>query len=71
MQFEDFGIGGINVASAAPRAVPRAPHSSLAHQTNLDICERIIPGDVKRDAPIIAAGLWHGVNCDQMIPRLP
>ena len=44
-------------------------YNSLTHHTNLDTYERIIPDDVKKDAAIIAAALWHTANRDQMIPR--
>ncbi len=44
-------------------------YGSLTHHTNLDTYERIIPDDVKRDAAIIAAAVWHAANRDQMIPR--
>jgi carboxypeptidase Q len=44
-------------------------YGSLTHHTNLDTYERIIPDDVKKDAAIIAAAVWHAANRDQMIPR--
>jgi hypothetical protein len=44
-------------------------YNSLTHHTNLDTYERIIPDDVKKDAAIIAAAVWHAANRDQMIPR--
>jgi hypothetical protein len=44
-------------------------YNSLTHHTNLDTYERIIPDDVKKDAAIIAAAVWHAANRDQMIPK--
>jgi carboxypeptidase Q len=44
-------------------------YNSMTHHTNLDTYERIIPDDVKKDAAIIAAAVWHAANRDQMIPR--
>jgi carboxypeptidase Q len=44
-------------------------YNLLTHHTNLDTYERILPDDVKKDAAIIAAGVWHAANRDQMIPR--
>ena len=44
-------------------------YNSLTHHTNLDTYERIIPDDVKKDAAIIAAAVWHAANREQMIPK--
>ena len=44
-------------------------YNSLAHHTNLDTYERIIPEDVERAAVIVASSLWYVANLDQMIPR--
>ena len=44
-------------------------YNSMTHHTNLDTYERIIPDDVKKDAAIIAAAVWHAANREQMIPR--
>jgi hypothetical protein len=44
-------------------------YNSLTHHTNLDTYERIIPDDVKKDAAIIAAAVWHAANREEMIPR--
>src|ERR1039457_4651041 len=44
-------------------------YNVLTHHTNLDTYERILPDDVKKDAAIIAAAVWHAANRDQMIPR--
>jgi carboxypeptidase Q len=41
-------------------------YGSLTHHTNLDTYERIIPDDVKKDAAVIAAEVWHVANCDEM-----
>jgi carboxypeptidase Q len=87
MQFEDFGVGGINVTSSRATGGTDSTsfnnaglpgvgsqqdpieYNSLTHHTNLDTYERIIPDDVKKDAAIIAAAVWHAANRDQMIPR--
>jgi carboxypeptidase Q len=87
MQFEDFGVGGINVTNSRATGgtdstsfnnaglpgvgAQQDPieYGSLTHHTNLDTYERIIPDDVKKDAAIIAAAVWHAANRDQMIPR--
>ena len=44
-------------------------YNVLTHHTNLDTYERILPDDVKKDAAIIAAAVWHASMRDQMIPR--
>jgi hypothetical protein len=44
-------------------------YNLLTHHTNLDTYERILPDDVKKDAAIIAAAVWHAANRDGMIPR--
>jgi hypothetical protein len=87
LQFEDFGVGGINITSSRQTGgtdstsfnnaglpgvgAQQDPieYNSLTHHTNLDTYERIIPDDVKKDAAIIAAAVWHAANRDQMIPR--
>ena len=87
MQFEDFGVGGINVTNSRATGGTDSTsfnnaglpgvgsqqdpieYNSLTHHTNLDTYERIIPDDVKKDAAIIAAAVWHAANRDQMIPR--
>ena len=87
MQFEDFGVGGVNTTNSRATGgtdstsfnnaglpgvgTQQDPieYNSLTHHTNLDTYERIIPDDVKKDAAIIAAAVWHAANRDQMIPR--
>ena len=44
-------------------------YNSMTHHTNLDTYERIVPDDVKKDAAIIAAAVWHAANRDRMIPK--
>jgi len=46
-------------------------YNLLTHHTNLDTYERILPDDVKKDAAIIAAGVWHAANREQTIARFP
>ena len=87
LEFEDFGVGGINVTNSRATGgtdstsfnnaglpgvgAQQDPieYNSLTHHTNLDTYERIIPDDVKKDAAIVAAAVWHAANRDQMIPR--
>jgi hypothetical protein len=87
LQFEDFGVGGINITKSRQTGgtdstsfnnaglpglgAQQDPieYNSLTHHTNLDTYERIIPDDVKKDAAIIAAAVWHAANRVEMIPR--
>jgi Zn-dependent M28 family amino/carboxypeptidase len=87
LQFEDFGVGGINITNSRQTGgtdstsfnnaglpgvgAQQDPieYGSLTHHTNLDTYERIIPDDVKKDAAIIAAAVWHAANREEMIPR--
>ncbi len=39
--------------------------------TNLDTYERIIPEDAVQASIVIAAGVWHLANREQMLPRFP
>jgi len=46
-------------------------YNSVTHHTNLDTYERIVPDDVQKAAAIIAAGVLHVANRDEMVPRFP
>jgi hypothetical protein len=46
-----------------------APRFCTCGRHACDGDDRIIPDDVKKDAAIIAAAVWHAANRDQMIPR--
>jgi hypothetical protein len=61
--FNNAGLAGVG-CSQDP-----IDYNVLTHHTNLDTYERILPDDVKKDAAIIAAAVWHAANRDQMIPR--
>jgi carboxypeptidase Q len=61
--FNNAGLPGIG-GSQDP-----IDYNLLTHHTNLDTYERILPDDVKKDAAIIAAGVWHAATRDEMIPR--
>lgn len=37
--------------------------------THLDICERIIPEDVKEAAVVVASAVWRVANRDAMVAR--
>jgi carboxypeptidase Q len=42
---------------------------TITRHTNLDTYERIVPGDVKKAAAIIAATAWRLANREEMLPR--
>ena len=44
-------------------------YMALTHHTNLDTYERILPGDVKEAAVVIASAVWHVANRDAMVAR--
>jgi carboxypeptidase Q len=44
-------------------------YNSKTHHTNLDTYERIVPEDVKEAAVVVAAGVLHVANREQMVPR--
>ncbi len=61
--FNNAGLPGIGMQQDP------IEYNSMTHHTNLDTYERIIPEDVQRDAAIIAAGVLHLANRDEMVPR--
>src|SRR5580700_1878172 len=61
--FNNAGLPGIGMSQDP------IEYGSMTHHTNLDTYERIIPDDVQKAATIIAAGVWHVANRDQMVPR--
>jgi hypothetical protein len=61
--FNNAGLPGIGMSQDP------IEYNSMTHHTNLDTYERIIPDDVQKAATIIAAGVWHVANRDQMVPR--
>jgi len=61
--FNNAGLPGIGMSQDP------IEYGSMTHHTNLDTYERIIPEDVKQDAAIIAAELWHLAMRDEMLPR--
>jgi len=44
-------------------------YNSTTWHTNLDTYERIVEGDVKKSAVIVASALYHIAMRDQMLPR--
>ena len=57
--FNSAGLPGIDMDRGNP----------VTGHTNLDTYERIIPEDAQRNAAIIAAGVLHLANRDEMVPR--
>jgi Zn-dependent M28 family amino/carboxypeptidase len=46
-------------------------YGTFTHHTSLDMYERILPEDVKKDAVITASLVYHIAMRDQMMPRFP
>ena len=63
--FNNAGLPGIGMSQDP------IEYNTMTHHTNLDTYERIVPDDVKKDAAIIAAQIWHLANRDEMLPRFP
>ena len=61
--FNNAGLPGIGMSQDP------IEYNTMTHHTNLDTYERIVPDDVKKDAAIIAAQIWHLANRDEMLPR--
>ena len=60
-----FGRGGRGPAAPADPI----EYGSHTWHTNLDTYERIVPDDAMKAAAVIAAGVWHVANRDEMLPR--
>jgi carboxypeptidase Q len=63
--FNNAGLPGIGLQQDP------IEYNSMTHHTNLDTYERIIPDDVEKAAAIVAAGVLHVANRDEMVPRFP
>ena len=63
--FNNAGLPGIGMSQDP------IEYNTMTHHTNLDTYERIVPDDVKKDAAIVAAQIWHLANRDEMLPRFP
>ena len=61
--FNNAGLPGIGMSQDP------IEYNTMTHHTNLDTYERIVPDDVKKDAAIIAAQIWHLATRDEMLPR--
>jgi hypothetical protein len=61
--FNNAGLPGIGMSQDP------IEYNTMTHHTNLDTYERIVPDDVKKDAAIVAAQIWHLANRDEMLPR--
>ena len=61
--FNNAGLPGIGLLQDP------IEYNSLTHHTNLDTYERIIPQDVQEAAVVVAAGVLHVANRDEMVPR--
>ena len=61
--FNNAGLPGIGMSQDP------IEYNTMTHHTNLDTYERIVPDDVRKDAAIIAAQIWHLANRDEMLPR--
>jgi carboxypeptidase Q len=61
--FNNAGLPGIGLQQDP------IEYNSMTHHTNLDTYERIIPDDVQKAAAIVAAGVLHVANREEMVPR--
>jgi carboxypeptidase Q len=46
-------------------------YSSRTHHSNMDVYERIQEEDMRKNAVIVAAFVYHAANRDQLLPRKP
>jgi hypothetical protein len=46
-------------------------YSSRTHHSNMDVYERIQEADMKQNAVIVAAFVYHAANRDKLLPRKP
>ena len=46
-------------------------YSSRTHHTNMDLYERVVPGDVMQAAVLAASFAWHAAMRDERLPRKP
>jgi len=44
-------------------------YGSRTHHSNMDLYERLIPGDMKHNAAVVAAFVYLTANRDQKLPR--
>jgi Zn-dependent M28 family amino/carboxypeptidase len=61
--FSNAGLAGIGLQQDP------IEYQSHTWHTNLDTYERIVPGDARQAATVIAAAVWHVANREQLLPR--
>jgi hypothetical protein len=61
--FSNAGLAGIGMQQDP------IEYQSATWHTNLDTYERIVPEDAVKAATVIAAGVWHVANRNEMLPR--
>jgi hypothetical protein len=46
-------------------------YGSRTHHSNMDLFERLVPSDMKRNSVIVASFVYMAANRDQQLPRKP
>ncbi len=46
-------------------------YDTVTHHSNMDVLERVQPGDMMKNAVIVASFVYHTANRDQRLPRKP
>ncbi|HET9423791.1 MAG TPA: M20/M25/M40 family metallo-hydrolase [Gemmatimonadaceae bacterium] len=46
-------------------------YNSRTHHSNMDVFEKLVPSDMKRNSVIVAAFVYNAANRDQPLPRKP
>jgi hypothetical protein len=48
-----------------------ADYNTRTHHSNMDLYERLVPSDMKRNSVIVASFVYMAANRDGLLPRKP
>ncbi len=65
VSFDSVGLPGFQFVQDA------LDYSTRTHHTNMDLYERVRPGDVQQAAVVLASFAWHAAMRDEKLPRKP
>ena len=64
--FDAVGLPGLPVHPGS-----RSEYDTRTHHSNMDVYERIQEEDMRKNAVIVAAFVYHAANRDEKLPRKP
>ena len=65
LAFDEVGLPGFQFLQ------DRVEYRTRTHHTNMDVFEKLLPGDLKINAVVLAAFAYQAAQIDQRLPRKP